>query len=272
MQYRKLEYFERLWNLQDIQKLTSTYTSDLYTAQYKDSAALLKIMKPESDEQHSPAILRYFDAQGAAELFQSEDNALLLEYLEPEPELKHMVARGEDDRATKIISDVIKDLHASRPTSFPDKTKNLKQHFRALFEKAEATPKSIYSSAAQMAAKLLSEEKDIRLLHGDIHHENILRSDRGWLAIDPKGIIGERTYEVANTLCNPENLSAIVHDPKRIQRQADILALELDMDKNRILAFAYVHSCISMCWSIEDGQDTSYAMKSFEILESLIIN
>ena len=272
MYYRKSEFFEHLWHLQDVQKLTTTHTSDLYIVQYKNSSAVLKIMKPESDEQHSPAILRYFDGNGAVRLFQYQDNALLLEHLEPEPELKNMVACGKDDQATKIIAGAIKELHTSRSTPFPNNIKNLHQHFRALFEMAEAKPNSIYSRAAKMAAELLSEEREVALLHGDIHHDNILHSDRGWLAIDPKGIIGERTYEVANTLCNPHNFSNIVHSTERVQRQASILASELGMDRDRILAFAYVHSCISMCWSIEDGHDTSYAMKSFEILDSLIIN
>lgn len=272
MQYKEAKYFEKLWKLQDVQNLSKVYTSGPYIAQYKNNAAVLKIIKPESDEQNSPAILRYFDAEGAVKLLKSEDNALLLEYLDPEPELRNMVARGEDDQATKIIADVIKKLHSPRALTFPKNARNLREHFRALFEKAQITPNSIYGRAAQVASKLLSEEKDIRLLHGDIHHENILRSKRGWLAIDPKGIIGERTYDVANTLCNPDNLSDIVHHPERILRQADILASELDMDKYRILAFAYTHSCISMCWSIENGRDTSYAMKSFEILESLIVS
>ena len=272
MLYKKSDYFEHLWQLQDTQKLACTYTSDLYTTKYQNQPAVLKIIKPESDEHHSPAILRYFDGKGAVKLFQYQDNALLLECLEPKPVLKSMVAEGQDDQATKIIASVIKELHSSRPTSFPTNTKTLKQHFRALFQKAEAEADSIYNRAAQIAEKLLSEEWNIRVLHGDIHHENILHSKRGWLAIDPKGIIGECTYEVANTLCNPDGLSNIVHSSERMQCQAGILASELNMDRSRILSFAYVHSCISICWSIEDGQDISYAMKSCEILENLVMS
>lgn len=272
MVYQKLEYFGQLWHLQDTRPLRRTHTSDLYITQYQSQPAVLKIIRPESDEHHAAAILRYFNSQGAVKLFHSHDTGMLLECLEPEPVLKQMVADGKDDQATRIIADVIKDLHRPRRVPRPKNTKSLKQHFRALFAHAEPNSHFAYNKATDLADKLLAEEKDICVLHGDIHHENILHSDRGWLAIDPKGIIGERTYEVANTICNPYGLSDIVHSSQRIQRQVDIFASELGLDRRRILAFAYIHSCISICWSLEDRQDASYVRQSCKLLEKLVFS
>jgi streptomycin 6-kinase len=63
---------------------------------------------------------------------------------------------------------------------------------------------SIYLRSAALAERLLSDPREVRVLHGDIHHRNIRQSARGWLAFDPKGLVGERTYDCANTLYNPE--------------------------------------------------------------------
>lgn len=272
MNSKELKDIENLWQLQHMQPYATTFSSHIYLAQYQGTPVTLKFIKPESDEHHSPEILRYFGGKGAAKLLQSQENALLLEYLDSELSLKELVEQGKDDEATHIIASVIKELHSERITPLPQNVRTLQRHLRSLFRKAETEPFSIYDRAAKLAQELLFSERDVCLLHGDIHHENILHSKRGWLAIDPKGIIGERTYEVANTLCNPDKMPNIVHNMERMQRQADVLASILELDKKRILAFAFVHSCISMCWSIEDNQDISYAMKCSELLERCLIN
>ena len=46
---------------------------------------------------------------------------------------------------------------------------------------------------------------------------------RGWLAFDPKGLVGERTYDCANTLCNP-GMPELVHNETRLLTNAAILA------------------------------------------------
>ena len=270
MHYQNIEHFTKVWGLQNIRKFEETKTSHLFLVNFDNTNAVLKLLKPKSDEQNSAKILKYFNGQGAVELLKHEGNALLLEHLEPKQNLNKMVLRGDYDKATSIIVDVIKQLHSPKKSELPKGIKNLRQHLKALFEMADSEPNSIYSKAAHVAEKLLADEKEKKLLHGDIHHENILHSDRGWLAIDPKGIVGERTYEVANTLCNPHHMPEVAHNPERLKRQASIFASMLDLDENRILKFAYVHSCISMCWSIGDKEDVNYSLQSFKALESLI--
>jgi len=84
-------------------------------------------------------------------------------------------------------------------------------------------------------------------LHGDIHHYNIKHSPRGWLAFDPKGVVGERTYDCANALCNPV-MPELVHNEKRLLNNAAILAETLDLELGRVLAFAYGYACLNASW------------------------
>ena len=110
--------------------------------------------------------------------------------------------------------------------------------FEALLSKAAADRQagigSIYGRGAALAERLLADRRDVRVLHGDIHHSNIRRSPRGWLAFDPKGLVGERAYDCANALCNPA-MPALVHDEARLLTSAAILAETLALDRTSVV-------------------------------------
>jgi len=81
-------------------------------------------------------------------------------------------------------------------------------------------------------------------------HYNIRHTQRGWLAFDPKGVVGERSYDCANTLCNPV-MPELVHNETRLLRNAAILADILALDLERVLAFTYIYACLNACWWLE---------------------
>jgi streptomycin 6-kinase len=188
-----------------------------------------------------------------------DEGAHLLEYVGGE-DLIPMVKRGEDQQATAIISDVLNQLHRA-PIETPDGLRPLKRQFRSLFQKAEqdqqAGMESIFRRAEPIARALLEHPREERALHGDIHHANIrYHAERGWLAFDPKGLYGERTYDAANTLCNPMDMPELVVNAARLLANAEILARGLGIEVSRILAFVYVYACLSASWSLEDsGED-----------------
>lgn len=91
----------------------------------------------------------------------------------------------------------------------------------------------------------------VRHLHGDIHHGNVLHSrEREWLAIDPKGLIGERGFEYANIFCNP-NLTGATR-PGRLTRQADVVAEAAGLDRTRLLQWVLAYAGPSASWWLED--------------------
>ena len=99
----------------------------------------------------------------------------------------------------------------------------------------------------------LADPRDVRVLHGDVQHYNIRRSPRGWLAFDPKGLVGERTYDCANALCNPGR-PALVHDETRLLTHAALPADLLVLDRRRVLAFTYAWACLNVSfWLPLDG-------------------
>jgi streptomycin 6-kinase len=247
----KLKYYLASWNLSNPQFLTQTMTSHIYTVTYETETVILKLLSPsETDEQRGAVALRYFDGHGAVRLLRYDEGAQLMEYAAGD-ELVTVVERGEDENATRIIAQVIQQLH-SVPQNIPhDGLFLLERWFEALFNKAasdrQAGIDSLYVRSASLAKRLLVDQREVRVLHGDIHHRNIRMTSRGWLTFDPKGLIGERTYDCANTLCNPV-MPELVHNETRLLTNAAILADTLAIDLPRILAFTYAYACLNASW------------------------
>lgn len=263
----KLNHYLQAWNLTSPRLLTTTFTSHVYTVTAGDDVAVLKLLTPagEADERGGAVALRHFDGRGAVHLLRGDDGAHLLEYAGGD-DLTGMVRRGDDEAAARIIADVLRTLHSvpAGDAIIPGLT-SLRTRFRSLFAKAagdaDSDPGSIYIRAAQVAEIVLANQRNERVLHGDIHHENIRYSAaRGWLALDPKGLYGEPTYDAANTLCNPPNMPELVRDEARMLRIAGILAEALRVSRSRMLTYVFIHACLSAAWSLEDGQDTSQAL------------
>ena len=100
------------------------------------------------------------------------------------------------------------------------------------------------------------------VLHGDLHHFNVLRSGDGWLAIDPKGVVGEPAYETGALLRNPR---PAVPGIAVLRRRADLLCDALGFDRARVYGWAYAQAALSAAWSVEDGDDPAYALRIAEL-------
>jgi len=89
------------------------------------------------------------------------------------------------------------------------------------------------------------------ILHGDVAHQNVLGfGDKGWLAVDPKGLIGDRAYDYANIFRNP---TTALTTPTRLRRQADVMAEGSGLESRTLLQWGFVHAALSVAWWLEDG-------------------
>lgn len=265
-------YFNQ-WNLTHPLLIAQTDTSFIYRVRKEDGgAAILKYFTPlgRKSEGESAQALRYFAGQAAVRLLRDDEGALLLESVDG-PTLTELSATGKDDDAAHIIADVVTGLHADRPLSSFSPQK-LSQVFQTLQKKVEEPGVDVlYVKARGLAEKLIASEVDPVFLHGDLHHSNVMNSStRGWLAIDPKPLWGERTYDLANVFYNPHEPASLVSDPDRMRRYAQIFAERLSLDPHRILQFAFVHGALSACWCLEDGKDPARRLGLARTLQSLI--
>lgn len=267
-----LQHYLEAWGLSNPQPLATTHTSHVYTVTHEGTPVVLKLLNEVGwEERQGATALGYFDGHGAVCLLRADDHAHLLEYVEGD-NLVGFVQGGADDQATTIIGDVLNQLHQKRDKPLPDNLYPLKRWFRELFQKAALDKSeginSVYTRAAPLAERLIDQNRDVRVLHGDIHHENIrYHAQRGYLAFDPKGLIGERTFDAANTLCNPMNMPDVVENEERILRTSGILADKMGIEHSRVLAFVYIYACLSASWFASDGGDASNEIHIAELVE-----
>jgi streptomycin 6-kinase len=272
MQTNNLNNYLSAWDLTDPQPLAQTVTSHVYTVTYQGARVVLKLLTEIGFEERSgAAALRYFDGRGAVRLLREDQDAHLLEYADGE-DLIGMVKSGDDQKATAIIADVLNELHASQQAPFSAELDSLRVWFRSLFKKAAEDQRagidSIYIRAAKTSERLFADPQDVRVIHGDIHHENIrYKAGRGWLAFDPKGLVGERTYDAANTLCNPLDMPDLVENEGRMLTNAEILSQKMGIERSRILAFVFGYTCLSASWYFYDGVDAPHDMALAKIVE-----
>ena len=151
------------------------------------AAAILKLSHA-SEEIAGGALMEWWGGDGAARVLAREGEALLLERATGARSLAAMARGGEDDAATRILCAAGERLHAPRPAPPPASLVPLQTWFRQLWPTAEAHG-GLYAKSAAAARALLAEPREVGVVHGDLHHGNVLDfGERGWLAIDPKGL------------------------------------------------------------------------------------
>ena len=217
----------------------------------------------EPEEKWGAGLMIWWNGIGAARVIEHDDDAMLLERATGRRSLADMASHGKDDEASLIICDVAARLHAPRPSPLPELVP-LENWFRAL-DAAALREGGIFVRSAATARILLADPREVVPLHGDIHHGNILDFEkRGWLAIDPKRLQGERCFDHANLFCNPDRPAATV--PGRLARQADVVATAARLERKRLLQWVVAWAGLSAAFLIEDGEN-DHVESTFRIAE-----
>ncbi len=218
---------------------------------------VLKVSRHVKETRTEIAALRLWDGDGAARLLgaDADAGALLVERLEPGTMLS-TVAEADDDRATLIAAGILRQLwrpvldvdHSLRPLS--DWFGAYDRNRAALVRGVDGFPAGLFQRADALRHDLLASTTSSSVLHGDMHHFNVLRAQRAeWLAIDPKGLVGDCAFDVCQFFRNPRRRM-----PRRVNsRRLDIFCAELGLDRQRTRDWCFVHAVLDACWDFEDG-------------------
>ncbi|MGB0719439.1 MAG: aminoglycoside phosphotransferase family protein [Bdellovibrionales bacterium] len=267
-----LEQFCKRWNLQSPEQIATTPTSSVYKVIQSGETRILKLYTDlgRNCESEAPYFFKTCKGRGVADIYQFNDDGMVMEYITGKT-LKSLIDENRDKEATQIIAQTLRAIH-NAPQNYDHHFQTLEQRFESLFRHAaiSGTP-DIVKRAAFLAKSMLRKQSETRLLHGDMHHDNIMQRDNGdWVAIDPQPLIGDPAYDCANTLHNPHQTPQLTENIDRLLKQAKILAQTLEISQQKIINYAYIHGCLSTCWSEDDGTDTfskCLALKTSEILE-----
>lgn len=251
--------FPDWWKVTEPVLIADTFSSLIWRVYLDDGTlAVIKDLKPIKDiddELRGAHLLEWRRGHGAVRILDRHENRMLLEHAGERHLSDCLVAHG-DKAATEIAAEVMVRLHEPLDHPIPDDLQPLKDRFASLFAKAESDRKadqnSLYVEAAAIAERLLLEQRYIRPLHGDLHHENIMHGPRGWLAIDPKGVLGDTCFDAANLFYNPLEYTELCLDPDRIVFMAETFARTLGRAVPAILDHAIAYGCLSAAWHAED--------------------
>jgi streptomycin 6-kinase len=215
---------------------------------------VLKLTKHGSDEARSGEVLKAFGGDGAVRVLEFETGAVLLERLEPGEQLANL-AKRDDDEATRILAQVLERLAHHQPPAVCPTVADWGRGFDRYLESGDQRlARELVREARELYLELSATQGTPMLLHGDLQHYNVLLDrNRGWIAIDPKGVVGELECEVGALLRNPVELPELFANAATIKRRLEIVTIELKLDYSRALHWSYAQAVLSAIWDIEDG-------------------
>ncbi len=242
-----------LSNVQPVPNLSYNFVA---FARRGDEGVVLKIGVPNRELKSEMAALRLFNGAGACRLIghDQEKCFLLLERLRPG---KMLSTLKDDNEATHIAVQVMQNLWRPVPehnefiqlSDWFSGLKKIRPHFGG---DTGPFPKELLERVESLLPELFADQ-NIKLMHGDFHHFNVLSSERGWLAIDPKGVIGPAGYEIGPFMLNPLNSISDDHQFKVCaERRADILSERLGFEREKIIMWSTAHAVLSAWWGLED--------------------
>ena len=255
---------------------------------FDGSSAVIKIGFPNDELRSEIAALRHFDGQGMVRLLNADEEncVMLLERISPGETLWEM----EDEQATAHLLAVMPKLWKPYQGDYSFKKvgdwgcgfSRLRKRYDGGTGKLDAVSVDI---AENIFFELLASSDEPVLLHGDLHHDNVLSIDgfarrvtarrsnlpeertassqehaprrfKHYLAIDPKGVLGEPCYEIGAFLRNPLPALLEKENPhKLMRRRVDMIVEHLGFDRQRVIGWGFSQAVLSAIWCDEDGVD-----------------
>jgi len=238
------------WNLSELRLFANLSYHFVAACRMGDRDVVLKLGVPEPEIRLEAAALLEFGNGKCAELIDADLGlaALILERVSPGQSLESMWSQESDDLHTRIIAQSMTLNKKVAKNRFP----SVLDWAKALEVGGTNIPNAMICRAKHLVQEIHSNRAEWVLLHGDLHHGNTLHSDNGWRVIDPKGVLGDPSFESYALLRNPVG-SSPNFTLSRWKRRIDIVAEVTGQARDRLLKGAFCGTVISCCWSAEEG-------------------
>lgn len=214
---------------------------------------VLKIGVPNREFISELTALRHFNGDGAVRVLEAdaEKYMFVLERLKPG---EMLVSLEDDEKRTEIAAEIMLKMWRPAPQGLP--LIQLSEWFGQLSELRPRFwggtgpfPKKLVERVESLLPELFAHSNPPCLIHGDFHHFNILSSERGWLLIDPKGVIGPPEYDCGPLLTNPiPDLPFKPEAARLTERRIAILSERLGFPRESIRDWGICHSLLSAWW------------------------
>ncbi|MEI5527176.1 aminoglycoside phosphotransferase family protein [Streptomyces brasiliscabiei] len=213
--------------------------------------AVLKLQILDDESEGEPVALRVWDGDGAVRLLDHDPGTgtMLLERLDPARMLSH---EPDTHHAVEVIARLLAHLTA---TPAPPAVRRLSDIAADMLDRTPAVladipdpaDRRLIADCAAALREVMAEPGD-RLLHWDLHFDNVLAADRApWLAIDPKPLAGDPGFDLWPALNNR-------FDPADVPWRFDAMTEVLDLDRERARAWTLARLLQNALWEIEEDR------------------
>ncbi|WP_127589123.1 aminoglycoside phosphotransferase family protein [Paenibacillus koleovorans] len=227
----------------------------------EDRSIVLKASFLKDELAREVRVLRAYAGHGGVRVLDADESwgVAVLEGVVPGTPLSTI---EDDERATAVFCEVFRRLH-SQDLPVDGVFPTLLQHFAAMEryrlkrveDKPQETPlpeKWVETAEVYLADLLASTQEPLLLLHGDLHHYNLLlRGENQWMVIDPKGVVGDVHFETIQYLLNFEDRGG--DRESLLLRRIAMMADRLGLDPQRIAMWGVARGVLEACWTLEDG-------------------
>lgn len=271
-----LNELKEKWQLEIGEEFELSYNYVISAKRSNQESVVIKIYFPEDPEfRNQLELLKATDGKSAIKVlgYDFDNFAVLLEQCIPGRTLSSL---NNEDEETNIFCEVVKNLWVKPPLNhkflgIEKELEDFNWYLKNYSKFKDYIDETIIIKAKEKYQYLLKTQTDLYLLHSDLHHENILESERRWLAIDPKGVIAEREYEITAFLRNPikraEN-NLITKDI--LIKRLDIITDQLKLNRQRIIDWSFCQTLLSVIWGLQTNNGRAeYWYKIAKVLESL---
>ena len=218
--------------------------------------AVLKVHFDGDDESEFEGLaLQHWAGRGTVRLYRADPHrtALLLERLHPTD--LHSVG---DDEACEIVAGLYSRIHVPALPQLRAVTTYVDRWLDSLAElpRDAPIPRRLVEQTLSLGRNLVADPDSVgRIIHGDLHHENVLAADREpWLVIDPKPMSGDPHYEPAPMLWNRWDELVAGGDVRAgVRRRFHTLVDAAGLDEDRARDWVVVRMILNANWSIEDA-------------------
>jgi streptomycin 6-kinase len=259
------------WGLSEVRPVGTLSFNYVAFAKRGREDVILKIGVINHEFISEMTALRIFNGDGAVRLLDAdEDNCIyIMERLRPG---EMLVTVEDDETRTHNACDVMTRLWRHPPqgplirlSDWFDGLQGLRTRFGG---GTGPFPRHLVERVESLIPDLLADSSPPVLLHGDFHHFNILSSARGWLAIDPKGVIGPPEYEAGPLLINPwDDLLNVLDSVRITERRLAILSERLGFPRERLRDWGLCHALLSAWWDLsEEGTGGEYSIGCAEVI------
>ncbi|MEW1657313.1 aminoglycoside phosphotransferase family protein [Streptomyces sp. NPDC093707] len=236
--------------------------------------AALKLQQPRAETAGTAAGLRAWRGDGVVRLLDHDDAGAtqLLERLDAGRPLSTV---PDDTEALRILAGLMARLVAVPAPAGLRRLADLaaamvEQTPRAVPALRDPAERRLVRTCAAAVAELLGESGD-RLLHWDLHYDNVLAGEREpWLAIDPEPLAGDPGFELLPALDNRWEEVVATGDVRRaVLHRFDLLTEAVGLERERAAAWTLGRVLQNALWDIEDGK-TALAPEPVAIATALL--